>query len=89
VMTPAAIPRSPGLPRCPSALARVHHPGAFGSGLKAHDGQVVDTQGDAFFAVFSSPRASVVAAVEMQQTLGQRTHSQCVLKGEFALGGAQ
>jgi len=39
------------------------------SGLAAHGGQEVGTQGDAFFAVFSSPKACVMAVVEMQQTL--------------------
>ena len=39
------------------------------SGLAAHDGREVDTQGDAFFAVFSSPRVCVAAALEMQQAL--------------------
>ncbi len=39
------------------------------AGLAAHDGREVDTQGDAFFAVFSSPRACVAAVLEMQQTL--------------------
>ncbi len=37
--------------------------------LAAHDGQEVDTQGDAFFAVFTSPSACVAAAVEMQRAL--------------------
>jgi class 3 adenylate cyclase len=37
------------------------------SSLAAHGGTEVDTQGDAFFAVFSSPRACVVAVLEMQQ----------------------
>jgi predicted ATPase/class 3 adenylate cyclase len=37
--------------------------------LTAHDGQEVDTQGDAFFAVFSSARACVCAAITMQQAL--------------------
>jgi predicted ATPase/class 3 adenylate cyclase len=37
------------------------------TGLAAHDGQEIDTQGDAFFAVFSSPRACVAAAIEMQR----------------------
>ena len=36
------------------------------SALAAHDGREVDTQGDAFFAVFSSPRACVAAVLEMQ-----------------------
>ena len=37
--------------------------------LAAHDGQEVDTQGDAFFAVFSSASACVSAAITMQQAL--------------------
>jgi class 3 adenylate cyclase len=39
------------------------------SGLAAHDGQEVDAQGDAFFAVFSSPRACVAAVMEIQRAL--------------------
>jgi len=39
------------------------------SGLAAHEGQEVDTQGDAFFAVFASPKACVAAVVQMQQAL--------------------
>jgi predicted ATPase/class 3 adenylate cyclase len=39
------------------------------SGLAAHDGKEIDTQGDAFFAAFSSPRACVAAVMEMQQEL--------------------
>ncbi len=39
------------------------------SGLAAHGGREVDTQGDAFFAVFSSPAACVAAVIEMQQAL--------------------
>ena len=39
------------------------------SSLAAHDGREVDTQGDAFFAVFSSPRACVAAVLEMQQAM--------------------
>jgi class 3 adenylate cyclase len=39
------------------------------SGLAAHDGREVDTQGDAFFAVFSSPRACVAAVIGLQQAL--------------------
>ena len=39
------------------------------SELAAHGGREVDTQGDAFFAVFSSPRACVAAVLEMQQVL--------------------
>jgi class 3 adenylate cyclase len=39
------------------------------TGLAAHDGREVDTQGDAFFAVFSSSRACVAVVLEMQQAL--------------------
>jgi predicted ATPase/class 3 adenylate cyclase len=39
------------------------------SGLAAHHGREVDTQGDAFFAVFTAPSACVAAAVEMQRKL--------------------
>jgi predicted ATPase/class 3 adenylate cyclase len=39
------------------------------SALAAHDGREVDTQGDAFFAVFSSPRGCVAAVLAMQQAL--------------------
>ena len=40
------------------------------SALAAHGGTEIDTQGDAFFAVFSSPRACVAAVLEMQQAIG-------------------
>ena len=39
------------------------------SALAAHDGREVDTQGDAFFAVFSSLRGCVAAVLQMQQAL--------------------
>ena len=39
------------------------------SALAGHDGREVDTQGDAFFAVFSSPRACVAAVLQMQQAI--------------------
>jgi predicted ATPase/class 3 adenylate cyclase len=39
------------------------------SGLAAHGGEEVDTQGDAFFAVFSSPGECLAAAVEMQRAI--------------------
>jgi class 3 adenylate cyclase/tetratricopeptide (TPR) repeat protein len=39
------------------------------SGLAAHSGTEVDTQGDAFFAVFSSPVACVAAVIQMQRAL--------------------
>ena len=41
--------------------------------LGARGGEEVDTQGDAFFAVFSSPTACVAAAMEMQQAIRART----------------
>ena len=39
------------------------------AGLAAHDGKEIDTQGDAFFAVFASPSACAAAAIEMQRAL--------------------
>ena len=42
------------------------------AGLAAHGGREVGTQGDAFFAVFSSPRGCVAAVLEMQQALDAR-----------------
>jgi predicted ATPase/class 3 adenylate cyclase len=39
------------------------------SALAAHHGREIDTQGDAFFAVFSSPSACAGAAVQMQRAL--------------------
>ena len=39
------------------------------SALAAHEGSEVDTQGDAFFAVFSSPRGCVAAVLDMQQAI--------------------
>jgi predicted ATPase/class 3 adenylate cyclase len=43
------------------------------SGLASRGGEEVDTQGDAFFAVFSSPRACLAAVVEMQRAI--ETHA--------------
>jgi predicted ATPase/class 3 adenylate cyclase len=51
------------------ALALASHHALIRSALAAHDGQEVVMQGDGFFAVFSSPRACVAAALEMQQVL--------------------
>jgi predicted ATPase/class 3 adenylate cyclase len=39
------------------------------SALAAHEGTEVDTQGDAFFAVFSSPRRCVAAVLAMQEAI--------------------
>jgi class 3 adenylate cyclase len=43
------------------------------SALAAHDGKEVDTAGDGFFAVFSSPTACVAAVIEMQQALAAQS----------------
>jgi class 3 adenylate cyclase len=37
----------------------------------AHDGHVVDTQGDSFFVAFSRARDAVAAAVDSQRELGE------------------
>jgi predicted ATPase/class 3 adenylate cyclase len=42
------------------------------SALAAHGGSEIGTEGDAFFAVFSSPRACVAAVLQMQQDLQGR-----------------
>jgi predicted ATPase/class 3 adenylate cyclase len=42
------------------------------SALAGHGGREVDTQGDGFFAVFSSPRGCVAAVLQMQQALQAR-----------------
>ncbi len=58
------------------------------SGVAAHGGKEIDTQGDAFFAVFSSPSACVAAVIDMQRSLaahppgaartgGNRSHRRC------------
>jgi predicted ATPase/class 3 adenylate cyclase len=39
------------------------------SRLSAHDGREVGTQGDGFFALFSSPKACAAAVIEMQENL--------------------
>jgi predicted ATPase/class 3 adenylate cyclase len=43
------------------------------SALAAYDGTEIDTQGDAFFAVFSSPRACVLAAAQIQRAMAAHT----------------
>jgi predicted ATPase/class 3 adenylate cyclase/DNA-binding CsgD family transcriptional regulator len=48
------------------------HQALIRSTLAAHDGQERDTQGDGFFAVFSSPRECVAAVLEMQHALAGR-----------------
>ena len=45
----------------------VHHR-LIRTGLVAHDGKEIDTQGDAFFAAFSSPSACVASAIDIQRT---------------------
>jgi predicted ATPase/class 3 adenylate cyclase len=54
------------------AQALAGHHALIRSALAVHDGREVDTQGDGFFAVFSSPRACVAAVLEMQQALQAR-----------------
>jgi class 3 adenylate cyclase len=53
---------------CYAGVLADHHQ-IIRSGLAAHHGREIDTQGDAFFAVFSSPSACVGAAVQMQRAL--------------------
>ena len=48
------------------------HQALIRAALAAHDGKEVDTQGDAFFAVFSSPTACLAAVIEMQRALRAR-----------------
>jgi class 3 adenylate cyclase len=48
------------------------HQALIRAALAAHDGKEVDTQGDAFFAVFSWPTACVAAVIEMQRALEAR-----------------
>ncbi len=51
-----------------AAVLAAHH-SLIRSGLAAHAGKEVRTQGDGFFAVFSSPSACVSAAIETQRAL--------------------
>jgi predicted ATPase/class 3 adenylate cyclase len=51
------------------AQALAGHHALIRSALAAHDGREVNTQGDAFFAVFSSPPGCVAAVLQMQQAL--------------------
>jgi class 3 adenylate cyclase len=53
---------------CYAGVLADHHQ-IIRSGLAAHHGREIDTQGDSFFAVFSSPSACVGAAVQMQRAL--------------------
>jgi len=48
------------------------HQALIRAALAAHHGKEVDTQGDGFFAVFSSPTACVTAVIEMQRALEAR-----------------
>jgi class 3 adenylate cyclase len=63
------------LQRLGAAYAAVlaYHHRLIRAGLAAHGGEEVDTQGDAFFAVFASPRACAGAAIEMQRELVSQT----------------
>src|SRR5580693_8538007 len=48
------------------------HQALIRSALAAHDGREIDTQGDAFFVVFSSPRGCVAAVLAMQRAIADR-----------------
>jgi len=52
------------------AEALADHHSLIRSCLTNHGGKEVSTQGDGFFAVFSSPRACVSAVIEMQRAFG-------------------
>ena len=54
-----------------SAQVPAGHHALIRSALAAHRGTGIDTQGDAFFAVFSSLRARVAAALQVQQAMGR------------------
>ena len=56
----------------PYAQVLAAHQALIRSALAAHDGQERDTQGDGFFAVFSSPRECVAAVLDMQQAVEGR-----------------
>src|SRR5271169_5884435 len=58
-----------------SRYARVlaDHRSLIRSGLTAHGGREVDTQGDGLFAVFSSPSACLAAVTDMQTALEAHT----------------
>jgi len=51
------------------ASVLAEHHSLIRTGIAAHDGKEVSTQGDGFFAVFSSPSACVSAAIETQRAL--------------------
>ena len=52
------------------AQALADHRSLIRSGLTAHRGREVDTQGDGLFAVFSSPSACLAAVIDLQKALG-------------------
>ena len=51
------------------AQALADHRSLIRSGLTAHRGREVDTQGDGLFAVFSSPSACLAAVIDLQKAL--------------------
>ena len=51
------------------AQALADHRSLIRSGLTAHHGREVDTQGDGLFAVFSSPSACLAAVIDLQKAL--------------------
>ncbi len=59
--------RAVGSARWADLVAR--HDGLLRSAIEAHDGVVVKTEGDAFFAAFASPVAAAAAAVAAQRAI--------------------
>lgn len=53
------------------AQALADHHRILRDGLRSHDGREVSTQGDSFFATFTSPRSCVAAALDIQHELGR------------------
>ncbi|QNN52943.1 ATP-binding protein [Nocardioides mesophilus] len=54
--------------------------------LAAHHGHEVDTEGDAFFVAFSSPREAVAAAVEAQRVLHEHPWPQAPVRLRVRMG---
>lgn len=48
------------------------------SAIARHGGEEIDTQGDAFFVVFRSPREAVAAALELQRDLLSKSNEESV-----------
>ena len=59
------------------AEALADHHELIRAAIAAHEGREIDTQGDGFFVVFSSPSACVAAAIQMQRTLVSHSWPAC------------